>query len=232
MKRRIILAVIFAALLGATMWVSQCFGIYAIGIWRHPFWTSIVVTIGPIPYWMVFAPLLYWDMPNGVLDTAAAGWLCGIFMSLFWGFLATYVLDGVRRLQRRTIVVGFMAAVVAILASVTMLSVRRSTRSGASPFMQVGRSQMYLDKLDSMFKAYNERYHRYPLTIQELNAGFPQNEYPFTLNDHIDNGKLFRQKYVYRVNAEQNEYTLFSLGFDGREGTADDLYPGRKDAQQ
>lgn len=232
MKRRIILAVIFAGFLGATMWFSNGFGVYAICIWRHPFWTPIACTLGSIPYWMVFAPLLYWARPNSVLDTTAAGWLCGIFMSLLWGILATYVLDGVRRLRRRTIVVGVIV-VVAVLAFVSMLSVRRSNRCmGASTDLQVGRSQIYLDKLDSLIKAYNERYHRYPLTIQELNAGFPENEYPFSLNDHIENGKLFRQKYVYRVNAEQTQYTLFSLGIDGQEGTADDLYPSRKDVKK
>lgn len=231
MKRRIILAVIFAALLGATMCVAHGIGWYAIGIWRHPFWTSIIVTVGSIPYWMVFAPLLFWGSPHGVFDTAVVGWLCGIVMSLFWGFLATYVLDRMRQLRRRTIVIGGMV-VLAMLASVSLFSVRRANCSGASQDQQVRRSQACLDKLDGIVKAYNEKYHHFPVTIQELNAGFPQNEFPFSLEDPIENGLLFRQKYVYRANEERTQYTLSSLGVDGREGTADDLHPGRQDARK
>src|SRR5829696_8352241 len=96
MKRRALLTIAYAILIGTVMAVSWIMAWCAIGIWRHPTWTPILATIAGIPYWMVFGPLLLLSSPNDYLDTATAGIICAISMCLFWGFLAATITEYIR----------------------------------------------------------------------------------------------------------------------------------------
>lgn len=88
MKRRILLTFVFASAIALLTVVTWSLSWYAIGVWRHPIWTSILTYIASIPYYMTFGPLLLMRRHGGVLDSATGAAVCAVAMYLLLGISA------------------------------------------------------------------------------------------------------------------------------------------------
>lgn len=147
------------------------------------------------------------------------------FIGFFWGSIAvSWGLVSSRAGARRAVVIAATGA----LLNVVGIFVFMSTSLGGGAYReayQLGIRRSMGDVVAAL-EEYHDQTHGYPASLRELNvARGPLRVVPVTdMGPGILHVNLARQ-YQYTLAPDGSSYDLYSVGRDGKPGTADDIRP-------